>query len=162
MCRSSLRTKFLAVIACLLAVLWLAEQYGVSWDQSIYYLKLTLLFVASIILTSALIFALFRVLKKWRETSTVQDKSYLFSKCQTFRVTHAVRFFAKCPRAKPCPWSYLLGLIRTFDNRCCRPYCRPVRDNESLVWFCFQNCVGSILVWCWKLLYCGFFQKWSP
>ena len=62
--RSSLRTKFLAAIACLLVVLWLAEQYGVSWDQSIYYLKLTLLFVGSIILISALIFALFRVLKK--------------------------------------------------------------------------------------------------
>ena len=60
----SLRTKFLAAIACLLVVLWLAEQYGVSWDQSIYYLKLTLLFVGSIILVSALIFALFRVLKK--------------------------------------------------------------------------------------------------
>ena len=62
--RSSLRTKFLAAIACLLVVLWLAEQYGVSWDQSIYYLKLTLLFVGSIILISALIFALFSALKK--------------------------------------------------------------------------------------------------
>ena len=62
--RFSPLTKFLAAIASLLAVLWLAEQYGVSWDQSIYYLKLTLLFVGSIILISALIFALFRVLKK--------------------------------------------------------------------------------------------------
>ena len=72
---SSLRTKFLAAIACLLSVLWLAEQYGVSWDQSIYYLKLTFFFVGSIILTSALIFALFRVLKKLRKTSTAKDKS---------------------------------------------------------------------------------------
>ena len=62
--RSSLRTKFLAAIACLLVVLWLAEQYGVSWDQSIYYLKLTLLFVGTIILISALMFALFSALKK--------------------------------------------------------------------------------------------------
>ena len=62
--RSSLRTKFLAAIACLLLVLWLAEQYGVSWDQSVYYLKLTLLFVGTIILISALMFALFSALKK--------------------------------------------------------------------------------------------------
>ena len=64
---SSLRTKFLAAIACLLSVLWLAEQYGVSWDQSIYYLKLTFFFVGSIILISALMFALFSVLKKIKE-----------------------------------------------------------------------------------------------
>ena len=62
--RSSLRTKFLAAIACLLSVLWLAEQYGVSWDQSVYYLKLTFLFVRAIILISALMFALFSALKK--------------------------------------------------------------------------------------------------
>ena len=62
--RSSLRTKFLAAIACLLSVLWLAEQYGVSWDQSVYYLKLTFLFVGSIILISALMFVLFSALKK--------------------------------------------------------------------------------------------------
>ena len=65
--RSNLRTKFLAAIACLLAVLWLAEQYGVSWDQSIYYLKLTLLFVGSMILISALMFAFFSALKKIKE-----------------------------------------------------------------------------------------------
>ena len=63
---SSLRTKFLAAIACLLSVLWLADQYGVSWDQSIYYLKLTF-FVGSIILISALMFALFSALKKIKE-----------------------------------------------------------------------------------------------
>ena len=61
---SSLRTKFLAAIACLLALLWLAEQYGVSWDQSIYHLKLTLLFIGSMILISALMYALFSVIRK--------------------------------------------------------------------------------------------------
>ena len=40
------------------------DRYGVSWDQSVYYLKLTFLFVGSIILISALMFALFSALKK--------------------------------------------------------------------------------------------------
>ena len=52
---------------CIRDSLWLAEQYGVSWDQSIYYLKLTLLFVGSMILISALMFAVFSALKKIKE-----------------------------------------------------------------------------------------------
>ena len=64
---SKRRTAFLGTTAGLLAVLWLARQYGVSWVDSAYYIQITLMFIGSIILVSGMLFLMlltYRFLKK--------------------------------------------------------------------------------------------------